>query len=596
MSVLQNSAGNATNTRETMTDYRQILGYTPSEYQERVFDFVLHGQGNGVIKAVAGSGKTTTIVSAMKLVPKKKKCLFIAFNKSIVEELKGRITDYPNCTVKTIHSLGYQIVKNNLGDDVTLDEYKYRTYLKGNIHTLTGIDPETVRLSEKKVNEYIDTITQLIDFARFNCAQTPAEIRSVADNYRIPLSYDECDIAAQCLKWGRENTDTVDYTDMVWLPYELSLNPKGCKYDWVFADEAQDFSVMATELFFRVLKRGARYIAVGDTNQSINMFAGSSPDAFDTLCEHSNTQIFSLPVTYRCAKSIVRVAQVFSPETIARDGAPEGRVLNNCHVHDIASGDMVLSRSRTPLMKLYVKLLKMERPCYIKGSEIGRDLLDLLDTVDPELDLLHTDMQSDGVFVRLYDRMLNERNRIMEKRGLDFTDATLSMRVMDMYDSINSLMALSSGLNTRQELVDRIERMFDEENNGICLSTVHKAKGLEADRVFILCNSTMPSTLAKKDWEKRQELNIQYVAYTRPKTLLGFVSEQEIPPTHSQMKPDAIVNEVKGIEMNVCRILGKEPVKDIPRTDFARFRIQHSSELDKTVKSTHNGVVGLFKK
>ena len=40
------------------------LGYTPSTYQQNVFDFVQHGTGNAVISALAGSGKTTVIVSA----------------------------------------------------------------------------------------------------------------------------------------------------------------------------------------------------------------------------------------------------------------------------------------------------------------------------------------------------------------------------------------------------------------------------------------------------------------------------------------------------------------------------------------------------
>ena len=63
-------------------------GFTPSEYQQRIFDFVLHGTGNAMIKACAGSGKTSTLIAAMKILPKRKSCLFIAFNKSIVEEIK----------------------------------------------------------------------------------------------------------------------------------------------------------------------------------------------------------------------------------------------------------------------------------------------------------------------------------------------------------------------------------------------------------------------------------------------------------------------------------------------------------------------------
>ena len=44
------------------------LGFTPSPYQEKIFEFIQHGNGNAVISAKAGSGKTKTCVEAMKLI------------------------------------------------------------------------------------------------------------------------------------------------------------------------------------------------------------------------------------------------------------------------------------------------------------------------------------------------------------------------------------------------------------------------------------------------------------------------------------------------------------------------------------------------
>ena len=563
------------------------LGYTPSEHQQKVFDFVRHGAGNGMIKAVAGSGKTTTIVSAMQLVPKRLKCLFIAFNKSIVDELQSRLMSYSNCTVKTIHSLGFIIVKRNLGSHIEVDEFKYRTYIKKHINDLSSIDPNNARLSPAAIREYVDSITKLVDFARFNCAQTSAEVRGVAVKYGIPLSYDECDVAVKCLNWGKNNTDTIDYTDMVWLPYELSLRPMGCQFDWIFADEVQDFSKMAVELFFRCFKRGTRFICVGDTNQAINMFAGSSPDAFETLCGYQNTQMFTLPITYRCAKKIVEIARNFSPDTVARENAPDGQILTDCRTAVLKSGDMVLCRSKAPLMNLYIKLLKTGKPCYVKGMEMGRDLLNLIDIVDDSVEPLNASLEKDGLFVRLYEYMLDERDKLMRNHNLDIDDATLSSYVMGIYDSIGSLIALSAWKNTRDELVQRINNMFDENNNGICLSTIHKAKGLEAERVFILCNSSMPSSLAKQDWEKEQERNLQYVAYTRPKNVLGFVSEKEIPPCASLQQPQDILNDVRNIEMAVCRVTGREPSKNILQSEFSRFKIKHATNVNLT-ETLHN--------
>jgi superfamily I DNA/RNA helicase len=70
-----------------------------------------------------------------------------------------------------------------------------------------------------------------------------------------------------------------------------------------------------------------------------------------------------------------------------------------------------------------------------------------------------------------------------------------------------------------------INKFFDEDVNGcVTLSTVHKAKGLEAENVFILDVSKMPHPMAKTESQKIQELNLKYVALTRSKSYLGFVA------------------------------------------------------------------------
>ena len=76
--------------------------------------------------------------------------------------------------------------------------------------------------------------------------------------------------------------------------------------------------------------------------------------------------------------------------------------------------------------------------------------------------------------------------------------------------------------------VEKINIIFSgEKEDSILLSTVHRAKGLEADRVFIYQPSILENNrLATKDWEKATEQNLRYVAYTRPKKVLGFIKEE----------------------------------------------------------------------
>lgn len=565
------------------------LGFTPSPYQEKVFDFVEHGVGNAVISALAGSGKTTTIVACMRLVPKTQKCLFLAFNKSIVEALSEKVRDNSNCYVKTMHSLGYLMVRRNLGNDIGIDEYKYNSYVRKNIAELTTVDGE--KMTRQQLNEYIDNILQLINFSRLNLAQSEKEIIEIAAKYSIPVLYDEPLVVQKCLKWGSENYDMIDYTDMVWLPYELSLKPSGLQYDWIFGDECQDFSKAYIELFLKCLKRGGRFISVGDEKQMINAFAGSSIEAFKFMCNYPNTKVFELPITYRCPISVVEMAKNYVPSIQPRENAPQGQILQECKTSILKDGDMVLARSKTPLIKLYTKLLKRGVKCFIKGQDIGLNLIKMID--DIECDKLNTNLEADGVFVRLYDALFEERNKIMLKYGISKDDATLSSQIMEKYDSINSLITLAGKMTEKASLIEKIKNVFKEDKNGIMLSTVHKAKGLEADNVYILCWSCMPSKLAHQDWEKQQEENLMYVAITRPKQTLGFISEKEIPPSGNLQEPIEVLNELKFIEKQVCKILGKEIVDDSNDVQLSRINIKNAKDMSDVTKQKEKNQVNI---
>jgi len=550
--------------------------FTPSVYQQKIFDFITNGSGNGVVEAYAGSGKTTTIVTAMKLIPRDKKCLFIAFNKSIAEELTKRLEGRNNITVRTLHSLGYLMTRRNLGSNIEIDEYKYRNYVKKNIAELTTTVNELD--SKKKLNDYIESITSLIDFARFNLVDTDEEINNIADKYDIAVSYDECSVVRKCLKWGSENFSTIDYTDMIWLPNYLSMKPIGMQYDWVFLDESQDTSIASSNLFLKTIKKDGRFIAVGDEYQSIYQFAGASEDAIKFLKNYPNTTTLPLPISYRCPRIVIDLARQFVPLIQPREDAPEGTFRDNCKISEIHDGDMVLSRTKTPLVELYMKLLKKKVSCYIKGLDIGQNLIELINSVDT--DELGKDLMEDGIFVRLYDKLFNERNQLMFTRGLDFDDATLSSTILEKYDTMTTLATIAERCRTKEELILKINEIFSENESGVCLSTVHKAKGLEADNVYILCRSTMPSKMAKHAWQIQQENNIIYVAYTRPKQKLGFVSEKEIKPSPASSEPMKVIDDLRFIERRVCEVLGKQPMERLESVELARFKLQNKTKVE----------------
>ena len=83
-----------------------------STYQKDILNFIENKTGNLLVDAKAGSGKTSTLVLlADKIIEQNKKCLFLAFNKSIIEELQSRIIS-DNCQIKTLHSLGLSFIRS----------------------------------------------------------------------------------------------------------------------------------------------------------------------------------------------------------------------------------------------------------------------------------------------------------------------------------------------------------------------------------------------------------------------------------------------------------------------------------------------------
>lgn len=588
----------------TMCDNNFVIKYKdknfiPSKYQHLIFENVKNGIGNMLIHASAGAGKTSTIVNIIKLIDNNKKLLFIAFNRDIVKELKKRIGDEPNTDIMTYHSLGFSILKeyHNLSLNC-IDEYKYRTYVKHNIKELSSNNPH--ELGKVKYNTYINNICYLIDYARYNLSQTQKEIYDISQKYGINVINDECEIVYKALKWGSENLSTIDYTDMVWLPNELNISPKKHLYDWILVDESQDTSIMQQKLFLKCFKRGTRFISVGDVFQSINIWCGASEEAMDNLAKLPHTKIFTLPITYRCPKRIVELAQKYSPDIQAKEDAIEGEINYDVKISVPQSGDMVLCRTTAPLIRLYMKYLRMNKKSYIRGKDIGKNLISLIN--DTKETILNRSLLIDGLFVKLYEKLFNLRDTLMTDSGLDLRDATISPMVLDLYDSIKALDVLSEGLTYSEELINKINDIFlDSDGEGVCLSTIHKAKGLEADNVFILCKSLMPSMLAKKDWEIKTENNLIYVAITRAKKTLNYISEVEFPPQAGYFNPDTTIKELQEIEDRISIFIDNDKKNDFIKNKEINLPIKNNiilgSEREKILPQNNNKKGGLkFKK
>jgi superfamily I DNA/RNA helicase len=487
----------------------------PSIFQQNVFNFVTNETGNAVINAVAGSGKTTTLLKCIDLIPANMSVLMLAFNKSIVDELKNRIGQRRNVEVKTLHGLGLSAI--SAFDAVKVDGDKYTTHL--NERFTRGFYAPLGKLTDEELKEYRSNIKKLVDLIRVSLVRSFDGALELAHKHEIYPLDNELQIVNAAIQWGRNNEcGVIDFTDMVYLPNRKKYSVK--KYDFVLIDECQDLNAAQRGLFLQCIKpETGRFIAVGDPQQAIYGFAGADVESFNILSTLPNTKILPLSICYRCAYGVLETIKHIVPQIQAADNAPEGVVNYDAKLDQIKDGDAVLCRVTAPLVELCMQYIGRNVKAFIKGRDIGANLIALIEKTGARLT---AELDS-----KLYKDYLKLVEKIKKAKHCSQSEAEQTNEAVTLADKIYAISVLGSDLNYCTDLIARIQKIFsDTQKEGICLSTVHKSKGLEYDNVFILCPEKfyLPNAM-QSDWSAEQESNLVYVAHTRAKKYLGFITD-----------------------------------------------------------------------
>jgi superfamily I DNA/RNA helicase len=459
-----------------------------SPYQEAIFAAFDAGRSLRV-DAVAGSGKTTTLVELAKRCEKGKLNIFLAFNNSIADELGQKLPYWVQSS--TFHSYCWSAVKQGF-PNIKLAKKKTD-------------DLFSDMVEDREFYKNVQSVKKLVGLMK-GSTMTPEEL---IDYHDIDTEDPE-----QLVAWAwkvfnasNRNTASADFDDMLFFATRPEVS--FVQADAIFVDEAQDLNEIQRELLKKMLKRDGRLIIVGDPHQSIYGFRGADVDSMDELAEAFELETLPLSVSYRCSTSVVNAARRFVPHILARDDAPAGTVANvSLDFTKFPDGCGVLCRNTAPVIQLALKLLKHGRPTKVLGRDIGAGLKRTVKSFKA------ADMQE------LRSRMLRWRDREVakfEKKHQRGKAATVEDKYAALTYIIEDCVSVSA-------VETKIDFLFRETPASITCSTVHKAKGLEYDTVFILNRELMPSKYAEQEWQLRQEKNIQYVAITRAKENLYYIS------------------------------------------------------------------------
>lgn len=494
------------------TDIARLRNWSAEQLD--IFNEFEHGTGNAVVVARAGTGKTTTGVEGVKRAPERS-ILYGAFNKKIAEELASRFKGASNVTVKTFHAIGCGVVFR-YWERVTVDFGSARADELAKTVCGGTVPDAVVRLVSKlhskgrELAPHARNIGDLTDIAiRFEC-EPPEQW----ENEGYDLNFIEMK-ALEAMEVGATvKSRVIDGADMIFLPLRNNwLRPT---YDLVVVDEAQDMNPPMLEMAQKLCR--GRIIVIGDDRQAIYAFRGADSDALARLERELDAKRLTLTTTYRCGKNIVKLAQELVPDFKAADNNPEGTIssVSSERLLDVAGpGNFILSRMNAPLVSVAMGLLRRGKRARIAGRDIGKGLIALIRKLKA---------RSVPDFISKVQAWADrEEKRLLANfkgKGPVAENAAYMSRLDAVRDQAQMLTEIADECRNVDEVITRIEHLFTDDGLGdagiILCSSVHKSKGLEADKVFVLQSTLRDNTT--------EELNIAYVAITRAKSELVWVN------------------------------------------------------------------------
>lgn len=522
-----------------------------SHEQESIFTAFDTESRNILVNAAPGSGKTTVSLELWRRA-RDQRTMYLAFNKNIVQEMLSKLGTNPEQlaqqgkAIRTFNSLGASICYSAWGKTILNRDkvYKHIDATVGHLLTRRGEKDFEKRSTLAKLvgylkNERLYSADRLLGSDCVGSIPTEYAVQDLIELYDIDSYPDIERHALRALESSNSDTKVLDFADQLLFPvlYDLQFP----YVDVLLGDEQQDVNAIQRDMLLALQKRNPsiRYCLVGDSHQAIYGFRGALADSMSTLHDTFQCVDYPLTITHRCARAIVEEAQRIWPDDItAASDAPEGLVRESYAwraVHAQASlkarerdyscvvasdeghgysgelfseGDMLLCRTVAPLVNFAYMLLRNGIPCQIRGRDIAEGLVKYL-------------QKSDCIYVNDFLDYLDRDIGESIERAYAKHQSSRVQSLQDKQEILELFCEQSKALYVSDVIV-HIERLFSE-GKGIVLSSVHKAKGLEARKVYILAPDLMPHPLAKQRWETVQEKNIAYVAITRAKEELIYI-------------------------------------------------------------------------
>jgi superfamily I DNA/RNA helicase len=479
-------------------------------------DAVLSTNENLVINAVAGSGKTTTLVEYAKSRPASSKILYLAFNKTVKSEAlqKFAAAGLRNVKVETAHSLAFDHVIKHSSYKVVQG---YNSYDLCSLLNIKTNDSHTDFIMASHVNKFTSYFcnSKAGKVTDLNYAETISDPKAksfVTNFYNSIEQYTRTALA-------KMDKGEMDLTHDFYLKKFQLSNPV-LPFDYILFDEGQDASAAMLDVF---LKQPAIKVIVGDIHQQIYgwRYAVNSLQQVDY-------PVFHLSHSFRFDDEVALVANKILGWKKLLKQMPDIKLIGT-RTHSSATITKA-TLGRTNLGLLLNAIAQWQhgdiKTIYFEGNinsytfaDEGASLYDVLNLYNG-----NPGKVKDKLIASM--KTLQELEDYIEKTE----DKSLSMIVEVVKEFGNKLPGLISELKTNHSAT--------KEEADMIFSTVHRCKGMEYDEVTLLNDFINPEKLKKYvsqlggdnlgEADKNrlaEEINILYVAVTRAKNKLKIPPE-----------------------------------------------------------------------
>jgi DNA helicase-2/ATP-dependent DNA helicase PcrA len=343
------------------------------------------------------------------------------------------------------------------------------------------------------------------------------------------------------------------------------------QYRFFVVDEYQDVSPLQHDLLALWLGDRSDVCVVGDVSQTIYSFAGASPDyllGFST--EHEDAVVVRLEENYRSTPPIIDAANRLMrgrpgaltlhpaselkgavPTVIAYDSdGAEARSVANSIAAELAAG--VPPESIAILFRINVQSQVIETalgdagvPFVVRGATRFFDQRE----VKEALMLLRGASVNTAI-----EPLFKTVSDVLRSIGWSQEPPEVRGAVRDRWESLNALMRLAEEAPADTTLRQFVDELFERQAgqheptmSAVTLATLHSAKGLEWDCVYLvgLCEGLMPISYAKDAEAIDEERRLLYVGVTRARRKLALSWSATAASGRGQRQPSRFLADLR---------------------------------------------------